>query len=148
MKREAESGALRDFCSQADLELVGTDLLETELRRIAYREEIPGAAVSMVLDRVVLHALPRSVYTQAGLLPGTNLRSLDALHITAALRLEVDLALIYDVRMREAAVENGLRVLAPGDTSWSTVRSPHPVRPRPGEPTNQELLDAEREERI
>ena len=122
MKHEAESGALREFCGQADLELVGTDLLETELRRIAYREEIPGTAVSMVLDRVVLHALPRSVYTQAGLLPGTNLRSLDALHITAALRLEVDLALIYDVRMREAAVENGLRVLAPGDASWPNHR--------------------------
>lgn len=78
----------------------------------------PAAAISMVLDRVVLHALPRSVYTQAGLLPGRSLRSLDALHITAALRLEVDIALIYDVRMRDAAVESGLRVLAPGDTSW------------------------------
>lgn len=72
----------------------------------------------MVLDRVVIHGLPRSVYMQAGLLPGKNLRSLDALHITAALRLEVDVALIYDVRMREAAAENGLRVFAPGDAIW------------------------------
>lgn len=118
MKHEVESGALREFCGQTDVELVGTDLLETELRRLASCIEIPGNAVSMVLHRVVLHALPRSVYTQAGLLPGKNLRSLDALHITAALRLEVDLALIYDGRMREAALENGLRVLAPGDASW------------------------------
>jgi hypothetical protein len=72
----------------------------------------------MVLDRVILHALPRSVYTHAGLLHGKTLRSLDALHITAALRLEVDAALIYDVRMREAAVENGLSILAPGDATW------------------------------
>jgi uncharacterized protein len=113
-----ESGALREFCGRANIELVGADLLETELRRLAYRVEIPGAAVTLVLDRVVLHALPRSVYTQAGLLPGKTLRSLDALHITAALRLEVDFALIYDVRMREAAVANGLRVLAPGDANW------------------------------
>lgn len=97
---------------------MGTDLLETELRRLAQREEIPGAAVSMVLDRVSLHALTRSVYTQAGLLPGRNLRSLDALHISAALRLEVDVAVIYDLRMRDGAVENGLRVLAPGDVTW------------------------------
>jgi uncharacterized protein len=82
VKHEAESGALREFCGRADVELVGTDLLETELRCVAHREEIPGNAVSMVLDRVVLHALPRSVYTQAGLLPGKNLRSIDALHIT------------------------------------------------------------------
>lgn len=118
IKRETESNALREFCGRADVELVATDLLETELRRFAHREEIPGAAVSAILDRVSLHALPRSVYTQAGLLHGRNLRSLDALHITAALRLEVDAALIYDVRMREAAVENGLRILAPGDRTW------------------------------
>lgn len=49
-------------------------LLETELRRVAFREGIPGAAVSLVLDRVTLHALPRSVYTRAGLLPGKALR--------------------------------------------------------------------------
>ena len=97
---------------------MGTDLLETELRRFACREEIPGAAISMILDRVTLHALPRSVYTHAGLLPGKSLRSLDALHLTAALRLEVDAVLVYDVRMREAAVENGLRVFAPGDETW------------------------------
>lgn len=46
---------------------------------------------------MTLHALPRSIYTQAGLLPGRDLRSLDALHISAALRLDVDAALIYDV---------------------------------------------------
>jgi predicted nucleic acid-binding protein len=118
LKREAESFQLREFCGRPDVELVGTDLLETELRRLAHREEIPGAAVSMVLDRVALHALTRSVYTQAGLLPGRNLRSLDALHISAALRLEVDVAVIYDLRMREGAVESGLRVLAPGDVAW------------------------------
>lgn len=92
--------------------------METELRRLAYREEIPGTAVTMALDRVVLNALSRSIYTQAGLLPGKTVRSLDALHVTAALRLEVDFALIYDARMREAAVATGLRALAPGYAAW------------------------------
>ncbi len=116
--QEQESIQLRRFCSSEDVELVATDLLETELRRAAAREDVPLAIVSAVLERVTRYALPRSAYVEAGLLPGPTLRSLDALHITGALRLESDVALIYDQRMREAAVTNGLRVLAPGDPSW------------------------------
>lgn len=116
--REQESTELRAFCSGADVELVATDLLETELRRAATREGVPPGVVTSVLERVTRYALPRSAYVEAGLLPGATLRSLDALHITGALRLESDVALIYDRRMREAAVANGLHVLAPGDQSW------------------------------
>lgn len=116
--QEQESSQLRSFCSTEDVELVATDLLETELRRAAVREDVPLAVVSAVLERVTRYALPRSAYVEAGLLPGSTLRSLDALHITGALRLESDVSLIYDRRMREAAVTNGLRVLAPGDPSW------------------------------
>lgn len=115
---EAETDALRQFCAQPEVELVATDLLETELRRIAHRETLPAADVVAVLSGITLHGLSRSAYAQAGLLPGAGLRSLDALHITGALRLEVDVALIYDSRMRQAAVENGLRVLSPGEEGW------------------------------
>jgi hypothetical protein len=38
--------------------------------------------------------------------------------------------------------------MIPASNPTGRVRSPHPVRPGPGEPTNQELLDAEREDRI
>lgn len=116
--REPESTQLRRFCSTEDLDLVATDLLETELRRAATREDVPPAVVSAVLERVTRYALPRSAYVEAGLLTGPTLRSLDALQIIGALRLEAEVALIYDRRMREAAVTNGLRVLAPGDPSW------------------------------
>ena len=47
------------------MDLVATKLLETELRRLAHRIEIPGAAVTAILDRITLHALPRSICTQA-----------------------------------------------------------------------------------
>lgn len=47
---------------------------------------------------------------------------------------------------RDRLVASGRLIAASNPTG--RVRSPHPVRPRPGEPTNQELLDAEREERI
>ena len=46
-------------------------------------------------------------------LPGAGLRSLDALHLGAAIRLEVEAVLTYDVRMAEAATSLGLDVLAP-----------------------------------
>jgi antitoxin (DNA-binding transcriptional repressor) of toxin-antitoxin stability system len=38
--------------------------------------------------------------------------------------------------------------LIPASKPTGRVRSSRPVRPGPGEPTNQELLDAEREDRI
>ncbi len=115
---EPESAALAQFCDRNEVDLVATDLLETELRRVGQRESSPAADVTAILDRITLHALPRSAYVQAGLLPGAGLRTLDALHITGALRLEADAALIYDSRMREAAVDNGLQVAAPGDETW------------------------------
>lgn len=38
--------------------------------------------------------------------------------------------------------------LIPASNPTGRVRSPHPVRPGTAQPTNQELLDAEREERV
>ncbi len=115
---EAETAALQAFCDRDDVELVATDLLETELRRIGQREGVAPEAVTSVLDGVSLHTLARSAYVEAGLLPGHTLRTLDALHLTGALRLEADVALIYDARMRISAVGNGIRVVAPGDPTW------------------------------
>jgi predicted nucleic acid-binding protein len=56
--------------------------------------------------------MPRSLFYEAGILPGTDLRSLDALHISAAVRLGVDLLITYDSRMAGNAAELGLEVLA------------------------------------
>jgi|SRR5579875_1056616 len=38
--------------------------------------------------------------------------------------------------------------LIPATSPTGRLRASHPVRPVPGEPSNQELLDAEREERL
>ena len=62
---------------------------------------------------VDLYELPPPLFTEAGLLPGIALRSLDALHLAAALRLEVDAVITYDVRMADAATTLGMTVLAP-----------------------------------
>lgn len=111
---EDESAALSAWADGTDVRLVGTHLLETELRRFAGRHELPQADVSAILSRVDLHDLPPSLYREAGLLPGPTLRSLDALHLAASLRLDVEAIVTYDVRLAGATEELGLRVHAPG----------------------------------
>lgn len=111
---EAESSALAGWADQADIDLVASHLLETELRRFAVRHGLPQADVSAILARVDLYDLPPSVYREAGLLPGPALRSLDALHLAAAIRLDIDAVVSYDVRLAGSADELGLQVLAPG----------------------------------
>ncbi|WP_166974357.1 type II toxin-antitoxin system VapC family toxin [Brevibacterium atlanticum] len=110
---QAESDALVDWLNGTSAELVSSDLLETELRRMAVREERDQAEVSVLLGGVSIAALDRAVFRSAGLLPMPYLRSLDALHLEAALRLDVDALLTYDKRLEEAARSVGLEVIAP-----------------------------------
>ena len=110
---EAESAALASALDAGDVEPVATHLLETELRRLARRLDLPQAAVTAVLDRVTLYELPASAYREAGLLPGPALRSSDALHLVAAMRARADVVMTYDERMARAALDLGLSVEAP-----------------------------------
>ena len=111
---EAESAALADEIRRRSTTLVACLLLETELRRVVAREPaLTQRAVSELLRGVDLYELPPPLFAEAGLLPGAGLRSLDALHLGAAIRLEVEAVLTYDVRMAEAATSLGLDVLAP-----------------------------------
>ena len=111
---QPESNALVEWLDQTTDLLVSSDLLETELRRIAVREGIDQGAVTRILDGVGLAALDRAVYRGAGLLPMPYLRTLDALHLEAAMRLDVAAVLTYDHRLGEAARAVGLQVIAPG----------------------------------
>jgi predicted nucleic acid-binding protein len=111
---EPESDALVDELRRRRPTLVACLLLETELRRVAARESaLTQQAVSELLRGVDLYELPPPLFAEAGLLPGSDLRSLDALHLAAAIRLEVEAVLTYDVRMAEAATALGMTVLAP-----------------------------------
>lgn len=111
---EAESSALAEALKDESLELVSCLLLETELRRLVPRDPaLTQALVTRLLEAFDLHELPSTLFVEAGLLPGAGLRSLDALHLTSALRLEVDMVLTYDRRMTEAAESLGINVVAP-----------------------------------
>lgn len=113
---QPETGALVHWLDQTPASLVASDLLETELRRMAVHEGRDQSTVSEILDGVSLAALDRAIYRSAGLLPMPYLRTLDALHLEAAIRLEVDAVLTYDHRLTEAARAVGLDVIAPGAT--------------------------------
>lgn len=114
---QPESSALVEWLDQEPAVLVSSDLLETELRRVAVREGIDQADVSRLLDGVAMAALDRAVYRSAGFLPMPYLRTLDALHLEAAIRLDVSAILTYDRRLAEAALSVGLEVIAPGTES-------------------------------
>jgi predicted nucleic acid-binding protein len=59
--------------------------------------------------------MTRSILHRAGQLDPPPLRTLDAIHLAAALDLGDDLEAMvtYDERLAEAAVANGIRVVAP-----------------------------------
>ncbi len=102
-----------DSAVEQDDPLLSSMLLETELRRLAVRVDLAQAAVTHLLERFDLVETDRSLYREAGLLPGRHLRSLDALHLAAALRVGADVMVTYDRQQAAAADAVGLPVLAP-----------------------------------
>lgn len=114
MVEESESAALAERMDSEAPDLVSCLLLETELRRAAQRREVLSQErVSQFLERVGLYEVPASLFREAGLFVGHNVRSLDALHLAAAVRLGVDAVVTHDQRMAEASRELGLSVVAP-----------------------------------
>lgn len=111
---QPESPALVDWLDQPSAMLVSSGLFETELRRIAVREGLTQSDVTRVLDGVALAALDRAVYRSAGFLPMPYLRTLETLHLEAAMRLDTAAILTYDHRLSEAARSAGRDVIAPG----------------------------------
>ena len=99
-------------CSQA----VSSDLARTEMlrtvRRVSPDKLASANALLAALDTI---NLDQEHYSQAGMTEPIQLRSLDALHLTAALlfRPELDGLVTYDKRLAEAAALVGVTVIAP-----------------------------------
>jgi len=112
---EAESEALTAYLDdeRSNTEIVSSALLETELRRLAGRLGLDQSAVSDLLTRIDLIDPSRSIFHEAGVLPGPTLRSLDALHLATALRIEADVVVAYDLRLLDAARDLGLAIDSP-----------------------------------
>ena len=113
---ESETAALRAWLEEPGRELVASDLARTELMR-AIRSVVPDRVLQAreVLDAVTLLHVTPAVFEDAGRLDPCELRSLDAIHLAAALDLGDDLEglITYDERLADAAVSNGVAVVAP-----------------------------------
>jgi predicted nucleic acid-binding protein len=113
---EAESPALRRWLAEEARGATACDLARPELlravRRVAPEQDLRAW---LILERVTLTAMTRSILHRAGLLDPPLLRTLDAIHLAAALDLGDDLEAMvtYDERLAEAAIANGVPVLAP-----------------------------------
>lgn len=111
---EDESAALAGALDTEQPGLVACHLLETELRRAVQRVPVlTQEAVTHLLNGVSLYEVPSSLFREAGLLPGQGLRSLDALHLAAAVRIGVEAMVTYDRRLISAARDLGVTPLSP-----------------------------------
>ena len=111
---EEESDALARAIDGPAAELVGCWLLDDGAASSCSSRgrPHPGARRTSSTESTCTRC-PASLFREAGLLPGPNLRSLDALHLAAAVRIGVDHLVTYDVRMSESARALGVSVLSP-----------------------------------
>lgn len=113
--REPESEALERWLGEGRQEVVSCALVRTEvLRAAAPRGPEAILRARRLLDRLDLVILDDELLDLAGELV-EPLRSLDAIHVAAALELgdELEAFVTYDRQMTRAAESLGLRVVSP-----------------------------------
>jgi predicted nucleic acid-binding protein len=109
-------GWLSDFPDEA---YVSSVLADVELRRAMWRIDPAAAAdVEAVLAELTLVPIDVAVVRGAGQFTHSHLRALDAVHLATAIRAlplsDVHHFVTYDKRLWQAATEQRLRPIAPG----------------------------------
>lgn len=115
---ERESTAMGEWFGAAGGQVVSSDLLRTELLRLTRRVDPEQMAQARgLLDSLTLLRLSTTLCERAAMLEPVSLRSLDSLHLAAALELgdELQGVVTYDQRLAEASRALGIRAVAPGD---------------------------------
>lgn len=113
---ESHSNALDTWITTNSVRLMSSNLTRTEFFRAVRRRNLRNTENAYtLLDRVGIINLDHSVYDEAGIIPPIELRSLDAIHLTAARLLgrQLDGLLTYDDRLAEAAQSMGMRIYSP-----------------------------------
>lgn len=114
---EPETRALRSWLATRSASAVSSALAILEVTR-ALRRSDPGAlpGVPEVLSRLLLVPIDQPILVAAAALTDPFLRSLDAIHLATALRLDAPALVFvsYDKRLSGAAIQEGLTVAAPG----------------------------------
>jgi predicted nucleic acid-binding protein len=115
LRREPESAALRTWLD-GDPDVVSSDLLRTEARRaVLGAPQAIRLRCEALLDAMTLIRITPELFDAAGTLEPYGMRSLDALHLAAALAIGDELAGIvaYDRRLLEAAAALEIEALSP-----------------------------------
>ena len=113
---EPESEDLRDFVG--DRAVVSSMIARTQvIRAVARTEPERVGAAEKVLGETSLIIADGPVAWAAAWVEPASVRSLDAIHLATAQRLEIGLEAIvtYDRRMADAARVAGMPVASPGD---------------------------------
>jgi predicted nucleic acid-binding protein len=113
--REPESLALRRYLRRRQ-PLVSSALARTEvLRALLAAGDEAMARGRAVLQRIDLVRVNDRILNAAGVLPPSDLRSLDAIHLATAQELggELRALVTYDDRMAAAAKQLGYRIVQP-----------------------------------
>lgn len=113
---EPGSAAMRRWAEQHDGQLCSSDVLRTELQRAVARHAPQAAArVRSFLGTILLFAISADLWERAAHVGPSSVRTLDALHLVAALDLgsELDGIVTYDERLADAAAANDIVVLSP-----------------------------------
>lgn len=115
VRPEAETRALRSWLARK--RWIVSDLHRTELRRAAWRSGGRALArAERLLAECDVVRIDADTFDRAGHVEPSTLRTPDALHLAAAMTLGADLSgiVVYDERLRRAAVDLGVRTVAPG----------------------------------
>lgn len=112
---EPEADSIRGVLAEHDA-WWSSELLVVELRRLAAREGLESEAEEY-LDSFRLMAIDSASLQRASRLEPTVVRSLDAIHLEAAVRLrdggEVNGVVTYDQQLSTGCAHHGLSVHAP-----------------------------------
>jgi len=113
---EPSSRAMTKWARVHAERVISCDLLRTELLRATRRgapDQMPRARA--ILDSITLLSLPSTTFERAAELEPAGLRSLDAVHLAAALELgdELDGMVTYDDRLAAASALHGVTVVSP-----------------------------------
>ena len=102
--------------------MTACDLARTELARFAMANGREPSVVEPALATAAITELSTDHFVGAGAIrAAAPLRSLDAIHLVAALALgtEIEGFVTYDKRLARAAAEHGFAIVAPGlPDSW------------------------------
>lgn len=112
--QETESDALRQFLEELH-SWVSSELAVTEVLRAARSHGKQAVTRARALiSSLYMVEVNSEVLENAGFLDPSGLRTLDAIHVSSALRMDVRLIVTYDRRMAAAAAHNGMTIVMPG----------------------------------